>query len=266
MASTEGHGDDRYHLQILSRALAVLHAFTPSSPEWTLEGLAAELQLNKTSLLRILRTFENEKLVLRHDDHYRLGPRVLDFSSAFLSTLSVHDVAQKHMYALAQSCGQTVSLAILDNLDVVYIGIEHSQREVGIQGQVGGRHPAHATSLGKIMLAALDRDVLASRLEGTDLERLTHRTIVDPKELVNALDLVRDQDYAVDDEERGIGIRCVAAPIRDHRGKVIAALSVSGPIFHMTDMALADVRDKLRVTAAAISEELGYVERDPAVA
>lgn len=264
VASDGTHPDDRYHLQILSRALAVLFAFTPTSPEWTLESLSTELELNKTSLLRILRTLESEKLVLRHDDRYRLGPRVLDFSSAFLSTLSVHELAQKHMYTLAEACAQTVSLAILDHLEVVYIGIEHSQREVGIQGQVGGRHPAHATSLGKVLLAALDDDDLEERLAGAELARLTHRTIVNPAELRAALDTVREQGYATDDEERGIGIRCVAAPIRDHQGKVIAALSVSGPIFHMTDVALGDVRRKLMDTAAAISEELGYIERRPA--
>jgi IclR family pca regulon transcriptional regulator len=260
------NGEDRYHLQILSRALSVLFAFSRRSPEWTLEGLSTELDLNKTSLLRIIRTLEGEKLLHRQGERYRLGPRVLDLGYAFLSTLSVVEVAQPYMYALSQHSGQTVSLAILDDFDVVYIAIEHSQREIGIQGEIGGRHPAHATSLGKILLADLGDDELRERLAGRELERLTHRTVVDAEDLVSLMSHVRESGYAIDDEERGIGIRCVAAPIRDHRGKVVAAMSVSGPIFHMTDAALPNIRDRLITAAARASEELGFVERETAPA
>lgn len=259
-------GDDRYHLQILSRALSVLFTFRRVAPEWTLEGLSSQLDLNKTSLLRIVRTLEAEKLLIRHGERYRLGPRVLDLSYAFLATLSVVEVAQKYMYELSQACGQTVSLAILDDFDVVYIAIEHSQREVGIQGEIGGRHPAHATSLGKVLLADLDDAELRERLRNHTLERLTHRTIVDSEELVALLPQVRESGYATDDEERGIGIRCLAAPIRDHQGRVVAAMSVSGPIFHMTEVALQDIRKRLIEAAASVSEELGFVDRDMAPA
>lgn len=263
MSESEPKSGQRYHVQTLSRALSVLFAFSPAAPEWTLEGLSSALGINKTSLLRIVRTLEDEKLVLRHDDRYRLGPRVMDFSYAFLSTLSVSDLAGRHLYALAHECGETVSLAILDNMEVVYIAIEHSQSEVGIQGHVGARHPAYATSLGKVLLAALEPDDLDARLGATPLVRLTHRTLVDPGELVSVLTQVRKQGYAIDDEERGIGIRCVAAPVRNHRGSVIAALSVSGPIFHMTDAKMVQVRQRVLAAAETISAELGYGTRQP---
>ena len=251
--------DEQYVIKNLSRGLAVLFAFTKGASEWTLDSLSAALDTNKTSMLRILRTLEAEKLVLRDGDRYRLGPRVLHLSNAFLSTLSVHEAAEKHLRALADATNQTASLGILDDMDVIYIGIEHSQREVGIQAEVGGRHPAHATGLGKVMLAALTDDELDARLAGRQLTRLTHRTIVDPAQPKATLRLVRSQGYAMDDEERGIGIRCVAAPVRDHNGEVTAALSVSGPIFHMTDAVVAEVRERVLVTAAAVSEELGFL-------
>lgn len=255
---TQDPGHDRYHVQILSRAIAVLFAFSAHRPERTLDDLAEELGFNKTSLLRILRTLESERFVLRDDDRYRLGPRVLELGNAYLTSLSVHEIAQPEMALLASDLGQTVSLAILDGFEVVYIGIEHAQREVGIQGEVGGRHLAHATGLGKVMLADLPDDRLDALLAAHDLKRLTHRTIVDPDVLRQRLHEVRGLGYALDDEERAIGIRCVAAPIRDHRGRVVAAMSVAGPIFHMLDEDVPKVRDRLVHAVALVSERLGY--------
>lgn len=249
---------DRYHVQILSRAIAVLFAFTAARPERTLDDLADELGFNKTSLLRILRTLEVERFVLHDDERYRLGPRVLELGNAYLTSLSVHDVARPEMARLAAELGQTVSLAILDGFDVVYIGIEHAQREVGIQGEVGGRHFAHATGLGKVMLADLPEDRLDALLETHELKRLTHRTIVDPDALRERLREVRTTGFAIDDEERAIGIRCVAAPIHDHRGHVVAAMSVAGPIFHMLDEDVPKVRARLLEAAAHVSERLGH--------
>jgi len=145
MTRSKDQDDDRYHVQILSRAIAVLFTFTPRTPEMTLDAFAERLDLNKTSLLRILRTLEHERFVIREGERYRLGPRVLELGNVYLSSLSVQEIARGPMERLARELGQTVSLAILDGLDVVYIGIEHAQREVGIQGEVGGRHLAGPT-------------------------------------------------------------------------------------------------------------------------
>lgn len=256
-AGSEGP-EDKYHLQILSRAISVLFAFSAQQPERSLDDLASELDLNKTSLLRIVRTLETEEFLLRSDDTYRLGPRVLDLGKVFLSTLSVHRVAQPKMSMLAAECNQTVSLAILDDFDVVYIAIEMAQRELGIQGEVGGRHPAHATALGKVMLADLDPDDLNARLEGRELTRLTHRTIIDEAQLRERLTQVRSDGFALDDEERGLGIRCIAAPIRDHSGRVVAAMSVAGPIFYMTDDTMPRTKRLTLETADDVSRQLGW--------
>ncbi len=257
-----GNAEEKYKVQLLSRALTVLFTFSAKKPKLTLDDLAAEISLNKASLLRILRTLEAEKILLRFGDNYGLGPRVLELGNAYLSTLSVHEVAQPYMASLAETCDQTVSLAILDEFDVVYIAIEHAQRDVGIQGEIGGRHPAHATGLGKVLLADLDEARLSGLLENRELKPLTNRTITTAAALRERLEQVKQEGVALDDEERGIGIRCVAAPIRDRSGKVVAGLSVAGPIFHMTDDKLPLYTEKLLLNAATISEHLGYV-REP---
>lgn len=250
--------EDKYHLQILSRAISVLFAFSAQQPVRSLDDLASELDLNKTSLLRIVRTLEMEEFLYRSGDTYRLGSRVLDLGKVFLSTLSVHRVAQAQMAMLAAECNQTVSLAILDEFDVVYIAIEMAQRELGIQGEIGGRHPAHATALGKVMLADLDPDELDERLAGRELTRLTHRTIIDEAQLRERLTQVRSDGFALDDEERGLGIRCIAAPIRDHSGRVVAAMSVAGPIFYMTDDTMARTKRLTLEAAEDVSRQLGW--------
>ena len=261
-----GTVEDKYKVQLLSRALNVLFAFTTKKPRRTLDDLAAELAVNKASLLRILRTLESEKILLRFGDHYALGPRVLELGNSYLSTLSVHEVAQPYMVSLAEICDQTVSLAILDEFEVVYIAIEHAQREVGIQGEIGGRHPAHATGLGKVLLADLDEARLGRLLENRELKPLTHRTITTAEALRTRLEQVRREGVALDDEERGIGIRCVAAPIRDRSSRVVAGLSLAGPIFHMTDDKIPLYTETLLQGALAISEQLGYTAENTAAA
>jgi DNA-binding IclR family transcriptional regulator len=247
----------KYVVQILERAMRILFDLAGRSEPCTLEELATDHDVSKASLLRILRTLELEGVVLRENDAYQLGPRVLDLSHGYLANLELDQVARPPMRRLAEATDQTVSLAVLDGLDVVYIGIEKARRELGIQGQIGGRHPANATALGKVMLADLNEDDLRRRLDGADLPRLTHRTLADPDTLRTHLVRVAEQGYALDDEERGIGIRCVAAPIRDADGDVVAGISVAGAIFHMTDETVAEYRELVLEAAARISERLG---------
>ncbi|MEX2502877.1 MAG: IclR family transcriptional regulator [Trueperaceae bacterium] len=250
--------DERYIVQNLARALQVLWTLASRKRPWTLEELAHERGLNKASLLRILRTLEADRVVLRQGDAYALGPRVLDLSHAYLQGLELDQVARPYMRDLADEAGHTVSLAVLDGSEVVYIGIEKAERELGIQGEIGGRHPAHATALGKVMLADLDDDQVRERLGDGPLTRLTHRTVGSAEELIAHLPLVRERGYAVDDEERGLGIRCVAAPIRRSDGRVIGAMSLAGAIFHMTDEALAHHAGALVDVTRAISQRFGH--------
>lgn len=253
--------DSKYVVQALSRALHVLWSMTENNRGWTLEDLAAHHALNKASMLRILRTLETHRVVLRDNDSYFIGPRVLDLSHAYLQKLELDSVARPFMERLASETGQTVSLAILDNVEIIYVAFEKAQRELDIQSQIGARHPANATALGKVMLADCDPVTLASELRDYPLPRLTHRTIHSVDALLANLDQVRAQGYALDDEERGIGIRCIAAPIRRSDGRVIAAISIAGAIFHMGDDVIASHIKHVCKAADAIAARFGF---DPA--
>lgn len=256
--------EQKYVVQSVARALRILWALADRHHGRTLEDLAQEHDLSKASLLRILRTLENDRVVLREDDRYRLGPRILDLSRGYLNGLELDDVARPFMRRLAAATGHAVSVAVLDGLDIVYIAFERSNRELSVLGEVGVRHPAYATALGKVLLADLDPSELDRFIAEHPFPRLTHRTLHTREALAAQLEQVRAQGYAIDDEERSIGIRCVAAPIRDADGRVAASISVSGAIFHMTDDVLAEHVRHVPATAEAISERLGYVPGPPA--
>lgn len=255
---SSAENDGKYTVQLLARAVQVLSALSRRREPWGLDELGLDVGVNKPSLLRILRTLEDERLVLRGDDGYVLGPRVLEFSHGYLQGLELDDVAKPVMERLAKQTSQTVSLAVRDGLEVVYVAIERAQQEIGIQGEIGARHPANATALGKVLLADLEPEALLALLEGHELPRLTHRTITDPEALLRHLGRVRAQGYADDDEERGIGIRCVAAPIRRGDGRAIAALSIAGPIFHVTEDLVPTFRAWLLAATDEVSERFGH--------
>ena len=255
--------DTKYVVQALSRALQILWTMAEHNHGWTLEQLAQHHALSKASMLRILRTLEIERVVLRENDTYSLGPRVLDLSHAYLNNLELESVAKPFMGQLASETGQTVSLAVLDGLEIVYIAFEKAQRELDIQDKIGARHPANATALGKVMLADQDPVELEAEVRDRELPRLTHRTLHTTKALAAHLEHVRQQGYALDDEERGIGIRCVAAPIRRADGRVIAGISVAGAIFHMEDDVIAGHIRRVRAAADAIAERFGFNPTQP---
>ena len=120
---------------------------------------------------------------------------------------------------------------VLSKGEVVYVAIEHAQREIGIQSQIGTRHPTHCTALGKVLLSELADDEVVSLLEPLGLPGLTEHTLTSLGALLAELRHVRQRGYAIDNEERAYGIKCIAAPIHNHAGRIVGAISVSGPTF-----------------------------------
>jgi IclR family acetate operon transcriptional repressor len=172
--------------------------------------------------------------------------------------MDLHKISRRPMEELAERCEETISLAVRDGGEVVYIEIVRGQAEIGIQSRIGARQPCHCTALGKVLLAwcpGRDRERL---VYSRPLQALTTHTITDRERLEEHLALVREQDFAVDDQERALGIRCVAAPIRNYTGQVVAALSVSGAAFSFKGATLEASRRALVDACAGISRELGW--------
>jgi DNA-binding IclR family transcriptional regulator len=162
------------------------------------------------------------------------------------------------MQRLSELSRETVHLGVLDGFEVMFIGHIESSESLRMSGRVGRRTPAHSSSLGKAILAWADEAALQRYLDRSPLTAQTARTITDPKRLLRALEEVRARGYATDEEENRVGIQCVGAPVRDHTGRVVAAISVSGPSFRFTAERAADTAPHLLEAAAGISERMGW--------
>lgn len=260
MAETER----RDYLQTLERGLSVLVAFSAAGPWMTLGELAAETGLTKPTVRRVLLTLERLGYSRSDKNRYALTPKVLGLGYAYLSSLNLTDIAQPLMEALTDRLGLGTSLAALDGTDVVYLDRVQRHRITSINLAVGTRLPAHATSMGHVLLADLGADSLESYLARTQLPALTERTITDPDDLRKRLRVVRERDFDAVDQELEVGRRSAAAPVRDANGQVIAALSLScGTSEYTMAQLMADFVPPLRETAKNISVVLGGSEYAP---
>jgi DNA-binding IclR family transcriptional regulator len=241
----------------LRRALEVLDAFTSSRPRLTLAQLASITQQDKATLLRHLDVFLDSRLVERHGDTYTLGLGAFALGASYLAQHDIFAVSRAPMEELAERLGETISLAIRDGSEVVYVEVVHGQSEIGVQSSVGVRQPAHCSALGKVLLAWLSRPEREASVYAHPLVRMTSHTITSARELEAHLEDVRRDGYAMDNEERAEGIRCVATPIWDRRGRVTAALSISGASFRMVGEHLDESREACMVATRLMSLRLG---------
>jgi IclR family transcriptional regulator, pca regulon regulatory protein len=189
---------------------------------------------------------------------FSLTPRALELGYAYLSSLGLPEIAQPHLQRLVAQVHESSSLSVLDGDSIVYVARAAThERIMSAAIDIGTRLPAHIASMGRVLLAALDPDELDARLETVELTSVTAKTIVDLDALRAELARVRDQGYAIDDEELEQGLRSVAAPIRGSGGRVVAAMNIST---HASRSTLEDLRatllPRLLATAQAIGQEL----------
>jgi IclR family transcriptional regulator, pca regulon regulatory protein len=253
----QAQGRNPDYVQSLERGLAVIRAFGAEQPELRLSDVARETGLTRAAARRFLLTLVRLGYVRQDGNTFSLRPRVLELGYAYLSALSLPEVAQPHMETLVGEVNESSSVAVLDDLDIVYVARVPTQRIMTITIAVGTRLPAYATSMGRVLFAGLDQDALEERLERIEVERLTPTTVPDLEILRQRIDDVHDAGWAAVDQELEQGVRSAAVPIRDATGAVVAALNVSVHATRMTMQALRrDVVPKLLRTAEAIEVDL----------
>jgi IclR family acetate operon transcriptional repressor len=250
-----------YQVRALTRGLAVLACYTPEASRHSLTELATLVHVPKGTLYRLLETLCAEEFLEQEPDgSYTLGIRAFEVGSAYLSKLDFPQAARRALEELAASCRETASLGVFSHGEVVYVGIERAQREIGIQSQIGTRHPTHCTALGKVMLADRPDEEVTALMLKTGMPGLTEHTHTSPETLLAELRTVRRRGYAIDNEERAYGVKCIAAPVRDAGGRVMAAISVSGPSFRVSADTLPELIGAVVTAAAAVSRRQGYRE------
>lgn len=255
-------GSETQSVQALERGLAVLQVFDREHPALTLSEVARLAGITRATARRILLTLERLGHVRSDGRQFSLTPRVLSLGWAYLSSLDLWQIAQPLMAELTEQTGESCSAATLDGQDIVYVARVPTRRIMSITISIGTRLPAVATSMGRVLLAHLPPDELERVLDEAVLEPLTARTIVDRDRLKVVLDEVREQGWALIDQELERGVRSIAAPIRDARGDVVAALNIGASASRIpADELRGKPLELLIATADAISEALARSTR-----
>ncbi|WP_305788372.1 IclR family transcriptional regulator domain-containing protein [Symbioplanes lichenis] len=262
--SDTGRGTSPDFIEALARGLDVLRAFRSGTPSMTLSEVATLTGLARPTVRRILITLETLGYVRSAGRDYALTPRVLDLGMAYVDSLSMWEVARPHMEKLVERTGESTSLAQLDGSDIIYVARVAVPKIVTLAVTIGTRFPAPATSMGKVLLAALPPAAVAAVLAEPSRSGITPRR--SPADLEAALREVRAKGWALADQDLAPGIRSIATGVRDGTGTVIAAVNVT---VHAAETSVETLTDdylpELLRTAADISHDWSLTAAIPSV-
>jgi DNA-binding IclR family transcriptional regulator len=251
-----------YQIRALERGLDILEAFTLDAPELSLAQIADRTGLPKPTALRLLSVLAQRGYVewIGETERYRLGVRTFEAGSVYLQSTSIELEAEPIMRKLADTTGQTANLGVLDRHQVVHTLVVAPDRPVRYWATVGKREDSHVSGLGKVLLSGLSDDSLNELFATYSFTKLTEHTIISPEAMSTELAEIRQRGYGIDNQESNYGVRCVAAPIRDARGRIIAAVSISGVISEFGDSELPRLAEETIKAANAVSARLGWRE------
>lgn len=248
-------------LKSVEKALQILEAFNITHPELSVSELEYILSLPKVSIYRFLRVLLKRGFIMQNPQtrKYRLGIKVFELGSLVLKDMELRKVAFPLIEELSRKSGETVHLGVLDGREAVSIEGSESGYSLRISLPIGKRVCLHSTGIGKAVLAFLSDEEIDEIIEEKGLPRFTNNTITDFYTLKKEIHLIRNQGYAIDNEENEPGIRCVAAPILDSSQHVIASISISGPSIRITNERIPELADMVVETSQKISKALGYI-------
>jgi len=257
LTDTQDQGHDGDFVQSLERGLSVIRAFDAEHPQLTLSEVAARTGLSRAAARRFLRTLVQLGYMRSDGSRFALRPKILELGYAYLSSLTLPEVAMPHLEQLVEQVHESSSVSERDGDDVVYIARVPTKRIMTVTISVGTRFPAYATSMGRVLLAAQPDERLEEYLESASLRGLTGHTITSAPALRRELRKIRAQGWALVDQELEEGLRSMAAPIRDADGQVIAAINVSTHAGRRTlDGMVEDLLQPLLATAHRIELDL----------
>ncbi|GAA4994432.1 IclR family transcriptional regulator [Yinghuangia aomiensis] len=244
----------------VTRAFDILERFLDHDGPLSAPEIVRQTGLPRTTVHELLATLVARRyLVQESTGGYRLGVRLYQLGSRYADQLDLASEGQQAARRVAEACGETVHVAVLEGADVIYIAKVDSTHAVRMVSAAGRRLPAHCTAVGKMLLAALpDEELRALVPEDAPLAALTPQSITEPAALYAALDDIRAEDRAFEDRESNLDVSCVAAPVRDETGKAVAALSISVPTIRWNDERRTELVRLATEGAAELSARLGH--------
>lgn len=259
MSAMQDQTDDRPRefIQSLERGLTIIRAFGPHAPQQSVGELAGRTGLTRATTRRFLITLQTLGYVESDGRAFWLTPKVLELGYSFLSGLRFVDLAVPHLERLVAEVDEDSEAAVLANEEIVYVARISSSKMMTAPINVGGRMPAHATALGKVLLANLPADELEAYLASVELAAVMPRTVTDRDELRAQLVEIREAGCALANQELEVGLIALGAPVHDRNGRVVGAINVSTNVLRWPPEALlSKLKEPLMRTARLIEQDL----------
>jgi len=249
------------NVQSLERAFKLLEALSEFPEGIQITRLAEKVDLSKSTAHRLLATLINMDYVIKdqESEKYKLGYRIIFLSRNIINNIDIISIAKPFLEELAEDVNETIHLCIQDKEEVLYVDKIESSRTIRMYSRVGNRAPMYCTGVGKVLLSGLDKNRFDKVADNINFVVMTPTTITNKEQLCQEMELIRSRGYALDDIEHEEGIRCIAAPIFDSEGKVIASFSIAGPSNRITmELINNELIEKVKKTTMGISRLLGY--------
>jgi len=250
---------NRYNINSLNRALKIMELLAEEGKALGVTELSRRLDLDKSMTHRLLSTLAGGGYVEQDPESkkYLLGLKIVELAGMKLNSIELLSAAKPYLKELVRQTAESSHLAVMVDHEVVYLDKEEGPSVLTIRGGVGLKCPAHCSAVGKVLLADLSEEDLMQILRRHGLTKYTENTILSVAALKEHLAQVRQRGYGVDNEETYLGVKCVAAPIRNHSGRVTASAGISGPIQRMTEERLRVLAEIVVETCARVSARLG---------
>jgi IclR family transcriptional regulator, pca regulon regulatory protein len=247
----------RDYVSSLARGLEVLRAFNRTGRKMTLTEVAAETGNTRAGARRILLTLVRDGYAVADGKLFDLTPQVLELGYSVLSSKGVWDIARPFIDHFAEEIRESVSAAVLDRFDVVYVSGTQFHRVITVGISVGSRFPAHCTATGRVLLAAQPEEMWPGMIRNIPLTAMTDRTVTDRQAFREVLEQTREQGWALVDQELERGLISIAVPLPDASGRLVGAINVGVPTLRMTaEEMVSDILPRLKETVATISHAL----------
>ncbi|WP_134685031.1 IclR family transcriptional regulator [Brevibacillus migulae] len=247
-------------IQAVERALKILDLFDETETELKITDISERMQLHKSTVHSLLKTLQLHGYIDQNPENgrYRLGMKLFERGNFVIHGLDIRKVAKRYLVDLSLQTGQTTHLVILDDKEGVYIDKVEGQLATILYSRIGRRVPLHSSGAGKVLMAFLKEEEQQKILTGYRYVVHTPNTITNEADFRKELAKVRQAGYSVDNQENEPGVRCIAVPILNHKGQVIAAISISTLVSRVDDEQLQQFLVLLQQAAAEISEQMGY--------
>jgi DNA-binding IclR family transcriptional regulator len=252
---------DRYLINSVLRACNILRCLSKDEGRFKISEVARHLQLDRSTTYRVLLSLEKCGFVEKdkRTGEYSLGMAAFEIGNGYVRRMDFIQISKPIMADLALKVQETVHLAVLSETEIVYVDRADSPRSLGVMSKIGQTAPVYCTALGKVLLAFQAERELSRIIDGIKLTPFTKSTITSKKKLIKELGEIRKRGYALDQREYEEDVECIGAPIKDHQGNVIAALSISGPQRKVNTPSEKVYVGHVVEAAGIISSKMGYM-------